>query len=207
MKWLFGIAAGLCFLAAGGAHAQVTEPDVLIKTVSEEVLEIVRKDKDIQSGNAKKAQDLVEAKVLPHFNFIRMTQLAVGREWRNANPAQQKALTEEFRSLLVRTYSKALTEYRSQTMEYKPLKAAAGAAEVTVRTQIQQPGGKAIQLDYDLERQSQGWKVYDIAVAGVSLVTNYRESFANEIRANGIDGLIKTLQAKNKSGESASIKK
>lgn len=207
MKWLCGLAAGLCFLAAGSVHAQVSEPDVLIKAVSEEVLEIVRKDKDIQSGNAKKAQELVEVKVLPHFNFARMTQLALGREWRNANSAQQKALTEEFNSLLVRTYSKALTEYRSQTIDYKPFKMPAGATEVTVRTEIRQPGGKPIQLDYDLEKQAQGWKVYDISVAGVSLVTNYRESFANEIRANGIDGLIKTLQAKNKSGESTSVKK
>jgi phospholipid transport system substrate-binding protein len=207
MKWLCGLAAGLCFLAAGSVHAQASEPDVLIKAVSEEVLEIVRKDKDIQSGNAKKAQELVEAKVLPHFNFARMTQLALGREWRNANPAQQKALIDEFNSLLVRTYSKALTEYRSQTIDYKPFKMPAGANEVTVRTEIRQPGGKPIQLDYDLEKQAQGWKVFDISVAGVSLVTNYRESFANEIRSNGIDGLIKTLQAKNKSGESNSVKK
>jgi phospholipid transport system substrate-binding protein len=209
MKWLCGVLAGLSLLATGPVLAQSVEPDALIKSVSEDVLDIVRKDKDIQSGNTKKAQALVEAKVLPHFNFQRMTQLAVGRDWQNASPAQKKTLTDEFRVLLIRTYSKSLTEYRDQTMEYKPLKMAPGATEVTVATVIRQQGGKApIPLTYDLEKQAQGWKVYDITVSGVSLVTNYRSSFANEIRNNGgIDGLIKTLQAKNKSGETTPVKK
>lgn len=204
MKWWFGLAAGLFIAAAAGA--QDLAPDVLVKNVTEEVLDIVRKDKDIQSGNTRKAIELVDAKVLPHFNFARMTALAMGKDWRQANPAQQKTLTEEFRTLLVRTYSKALTEYRKQTIDYKPLKMQAADTDVTVRTQIHQPGGKPIQLDYYLEKKEQGWKVYDISVAGVSLVTNYRDSFSQEVRAGGIDGLIKTLQNKNKSGETGSHK-
>lgn len=201
MKWLVGLMTG--FFLAAGAQAQSADltPDVLVKNVTNEVLEIVRKDKDIQGGNTKRAIELVEVKVLPHFNFVHMTALAVGKDWRRADPAQQKALADEFRTLLVRTYSKALTEYRNQAIDFKPFKSQPADTDVTVRTQINQPGGKAIQLDYNLEKLEQGWKVYDISVAGVSLVTNYRDSFGQEVRAGGIDGLIKTLQTKNKSGQ------
>ncbi len=205
MKWLFGMLAGL--VLAAGASAQEIAPDALIKGVSEDVLDIVRKDKDIQSGNTKKAIELVEAKVLPHFNFTRMTQLAMARDWRQATPAQQKSLIDEFHSLLVRTYSKALTEYKNQVINYKPLKMKADDTDVKVRTEIKQPGGKPVQLDYYLEKQGSAWKVYDIEVGGISLIINYRESFANEVRQGGIDGLIKSLQAKNKSGEASSVKK
>lgn len=203
MKWLIGMAAG--FVLATGVGAQEMAPDALVKDVTEEVLTIVRNDKDIQSGNTRKAIELVEAKVLPHFNFARMTQLAMARDWRQASPAQQKTLIDEFRTLLVRTYSKALTEYKKQTIVYKPLKMQPADTDVKVRTEIKQAGGKPIQLDYYLEKQ-QGWKVYDIEVGGISLVTNYREFFATEVRNGGIDGLIKSLQAKNKSGD-ASAKK
>lgn len=206
MKYLFALFSSL--LLALPVTAQEAAPDALIKTVTNEVLDIVRKDKDIQSGNTKKAIELVEAKVLPHFNFSRMTQLALARDWRQANASQQKALTDEFRSLLVRTYSKALTEYKNQTIHFKPFAAKAGETDVRVRTEIKQSGaGKNIELDYYLEKAAGGWKVYDIEVGGISLVTNYRESFAAEVRNNGIDGLLKTLQAKNKSGEAASVKK
>lgn len=206
MKFRFALVSGL--LIAATAMAQDIAPDVLVKSVSEEVLDIVRKDKDIQSGNTKKAIELVEAKVLPHFNFTRMTQLAVARNWRQANPAQQQVLTNEFRILMVRTYSKALTEYKNQTINYKPFALKAGETDVRVRTEIKQSGaGKNIELDYYLEKQGNGWKVYDIEVGGVSLVTNYRESFATEVGRTGIDGLIKSLQAKNKSGEATSVKK
>ena len=207
MKFLFALLSGL--LIANGAMAQeATAPDVLVKNVTNEVLDIVRKDKDIQSGNTKKAIELVEAKVLPHFNFMRMTQLAMARDWRQANAAQQKTLTDEFRMLLVRTYSKALTEYKNQTIDFKPFALKPADTEVRVRTEIKQSGaGKNIELDYFLEKSPAGWKVYDIEVGGISLVTNYRESFASEVRNNGIDGLIKTLQAKNKSGEANVTKK
>ena len=206
MKFLFALFSSL--LLAVPATAQDAAPDALIKNVTNEVLEIVRKDKDIQSGNTRKAIDLVEAKVLPHFNFTRMTQLALARDWRQASATQQKALTDEFRTLLVRTYSKALTEYKNQSIEFRPFAAKAGETDVRVRTEIKQSGaGKNIELDYFLEKSTGGWKVYDIEVGGISLVTNYRESFASEVRNNGIDGLVKSLQAKNKSGEAASVKK
>jgi phospholipid transport system substrate-binding protein len=197
--------AGLAL--ATGVNAQEMAPDALVKNVTDDVLAIVRADKDIQSGDHRKAIQLVDAKVLPHFNFARMTRLAMARDWRQATPEQQKTLTEEFRTLLVRTYSKALTEYKNQTIDYRPFKMQPGETDVKVRTDIKQPGGKPIQLDYYLEKQPQGWKVYDIEVGGISLITNYREFFASEARKGGIDGIIKSLQAKNKSGEATSVKK
>ena len=206
MKFLLAFFSGL--LISSTVLAQEVAPDALVKTTTEEVLEIVRKDKDLQCGNTKNAIDLVEAKVLPNFNFTRMTQLAMARDWRQATPAQQKTLTDEFHTLLVRTYAKALTEYKNQTVHYKPFTLKAGETDVRVRTEIRQSGaGKNIELDYWLEKSPTGWKVYDIEVGGISIVTNYRESFAAEVRNNGIDGLIKSLQAKNKSGEAASVKK
>jgi phospholipid transport system substrate-binding protein len=204
MKWLFGMVAGL--VLAAGVSAQEVAPDALVKSVTDDVLDIVRKDKDIQAGSTQKAVDLIEAKVLPHFDFTRMTRLALARDWRQATPAQQKVLTDEFHTLLVRTYSKALTEYRNQTVDYKPFKMQPTDTDVRVRTEIRQPGGKPIQLDYFLDKQGSAWKVYDIEVSGISLITNYRESFAAEVRQNGIDGLIKSLQAKNKS-EKVAVKK
>ena len=207
MKFLIALFSSL-LLSMPASAQEAAAPDALIKTVTNEVLDIVRKDKDIQSGNTKKAIELVEAKVLPHFNFTRMTQLALARDWRQASAAQQKILTDEFRTLMVRTYSKALTEYKNQSIDFKPFTAKAGETDVRVRTEIRQSGaGKNIELDYYLEKTGAGWKVYDIEVGGISLVTNYRESFAAEIRNNGIDGLMKSLQAKNKSGEATSVKK
>ncbi|TAJ20878.1 MAG: ABC transporter substrate-binding protein [Rugosibacter sp.] len=182
-------------------------PDALIKSVSGEVLEIVRADKDIQSGNTKKAADLVERKIAPNFDFLHMTRLALGRDWRQASTEQQKALANEFQILLVRTYSRALTEYKNQTIDIKPLALKVGETDVKVRSEIKQPGAKSIQLDYYLQKDTTGWKIYDIEVAGISLVTNYRESFASEVRNSGIDGLLKSLQTKNKSGDTVAIKK
>lgn len=176
-------------------------PDVLIRDVTEDVLEIIRKDKDIQSGNAQKAIELVDKKVLPHFNFQHMAALAVGKDWRKASPQQQQLLTAEFKTLLVRTYSNALTSYKNQKIVYKPFKMSASETDVLVRTEVLQPGSKAVQLDYSLEKLESGWKVYDVVVAGISLVTNYRDQFAQEIRNTGVDGLIATVAAKNKSLE------
>ena len=194
-------------LIAASVCANDMAPDVLIKSVSAEVLEIVRADKDIQSGNTKKAADLVEKKVAPNFDFVHMTRLALGRDWRQASPEQQKALANEFQTLLVRTYSKALTEYKNQTIDVKPLVLKAGETDVKVRSEIKQPGAKSIQLDYYLQKNNASWKIYDIEVAGISLVTNYRESFASEVRNSGIDGLLKSLQTKNKSGDTVAFKK
>lgn len=178
-------------------------PDVLVQRVTEEVLDIVRKDKDIQNGHTQKVMELVDKKVLPHFNFSRMTALALGKEWRKASPQQQQQLTAEFRTLLVRTYSNALTSYKNQKVVYKPFKMAPAEVDVLVRTEVQQPGSKPVQLDYSLEKADGSWKVYDVVVAGISLVTNYRDQFNQEVRNGGIDGLIAAIAAKNKSLESS----
>lgn len=188
--------AGLCLALA--AIAQDVPPDVLVKTVTLEVIDIVGKDKDIQSGNQKKIVDLVEAKVLPHFNFTAMTRLAVATNWEKSTAEQKKHLTEEFKTLLVRTYSSALTTYRDQKFDFRPLRAKPTDTDVTVQVRIAQSGREPVMLEYDMEKTPSGWKAYDVRVAGVSLVVNYRTEFANEIRATGIDGLIRGLAAKNK---------
>ena len=176
-------------------------PDVLVQRVTEEVLDIVRKDKDIQNGHTQKVMELVDKKVLPNFNFTRMTALALGKEWRKASPQQQQQLSGEFRTLLVRTYSNALTSYKNQKIIYKPFKMAPADVDVLVRTEVQQPGSKPVQLDYSLEKVDGSWKVYDVVVAGISLVTNYRDQFGQEVRNGGIDGLIASIANKNKSLE------
>lgn len=196
MKRIFATLALL--VAPLVALAADVAPDVLVKDVTNDVLAIVRQDKAIQSGDTRKAVELVEAKVLPHFNFKHMTALAVGRDWRQATPEQQDQLTDAFRNLLVRTYSNALTQYRDQVIEFKPMRAQPEDTDVQVRLEVKQPGAKPVQIDYSLEKTPAGWKVYDMVVAGVSLVTNYRGSFAQEIKTGGIDGLLKALQAKNR---------
>lgn len=197
MKWLFSLFFAFV-VSSLSAFAQEDSPDAMIKKVTDDVLTIVRQDKDIQSGNTKKAIELVELKVLPNFNFQRMTSLALGRDWNKATPEQKKRLADEFKTLLVRTYSNALTGYKEQTIRYKPTKMQSGETDVLVRTEVVQPGSKPIQLDYSMEKQADGWKVYDVIVAGVSLVTNYRDTFAQEVRANGIDGLVQMIASKNK---------
>ena len=192
----------LCFaLFATAAGAQDLAPDVLIKSISDDVIGIIKQDKDIKAGDRTKINALVDAKVLPHFDFNRMTALAVGRNWPKANAAQQKALVTEFRNLLVRTYSGALAAYKNERIEFKPLRAAAADADVTVRTQVKRPGTEPVSIDYSMQKTPAGWKVYDVAVGGVSLVTNYRDSFNAEIRDSGVDGLIKSLASKNSSLE------
>lgn len=204
MKWIIGLVAFALFSTT--TLAEDVAPDAMVKAVTDEVLDILRKDKDIQSGSTQKAMALVETKVLPHFNFQRMTAQAVGKDWRQASPAQQKTLSEEFRTLLVRTYSNALTAYKNQSVDFKPLKMAAGDTDVTVRTQIRQPGAKPIGIDYALEKNTSDWKVYDVVIADVSMVTSYRDQFRQEIASGGLEGLIKSLQAKNKSGDTTAKK-
>jgi len=201
MKKLFALIACVASLLVPGLVMADDTPDQLVKNVSNEVLDIIRKDKDIQNGNTKKAIELVEAKVLPHFNFQRMTAQAVGKDWRQATPAQQKALSDEFRTLLVRTYSNALTAYKNQTIDFKPVKMAPADTEVTVKTEIKQAGAKPIGINYELEKNGSGWKVYDVVIADVSMVTSYRDQFRQEIASDGLDGLLKSLQAKNKSAK------
>ncbi len=184
-------------LLMGSAAAEQIAPDALVKNVTNEVLDIVNKDQDIKSGNTAKAIALVEAKVSPDFDFQRMTSLALGRDWNKGTPDQKTALTAEFRTLLVRTYSKALTSYKNQAIEFKPTKMAGDENDVTVRTEIKQPGAESVSIDYSMEKIDASWKVYDINVSGISLVMSYRDQFGQEIRNGGIDGLIKTLHAKN----------
>ncbi len=200
MFYRIAMCIGALSLAAIGpaVFAQEVAPDVLVKSVATEVLEIVRSDKEILAGNQKRIMDLAEEKVLPHFNFARMTALAMGPSWRRATPDQQKRVVEQFRTLLVHTYSSGLAAYRNQTIDYKPLRSKPADTEVIVRSEIRQSGAQAIPIDYNMEKTDGGWKVFDVAIGGVSLVTTYRETFSQEVRANGIDGLIKTLVDKNK---------
>lgn len=195
-KFLLPLMLLWSFATAGFAQSQA--PDELVKSVTKEVIDIIKSDKEIQAGNPRKAAALIQEKVLPHFNFARMTALAMGQNWRKATPEQQKVLIEEFRTLLVRTYSTALSSYRNQVFDYKPLRMQPNDTEVTVRSDIKQPGAEAINVEYQMEKIDAGWKVYDMSIAGVSLVTTYRETFNTEVRNNGVDGLIKTLQDKNR---------
>ena len=191
--------SALCFtLLAASAGAQDVTPDALIRSISDDVIGIIKQDKDIKAGDRSKINELVEAKVLPHFNFNRMTALAVGRNWPKANAEQQKALVAEFRILLVHTYSGALSTYKNEVIEFRPLRAAAEDTDVTVRTRVKRSGIEPIGIDYSMEKTPGGWKVYDVAVGGVSLVTNYREAFNTQIRDGGVDGLIKSLASKNR---------
>jgi phospholipid transport system substrate-binding protein len=196
MKLSLHIVAVAFAFIAGSAMAQET-PDALVKRVSQEVLTIIKSDPKVQAGDQARIREVVETKLLPNFDFERLTALAMGRNWRQATPEQQKQLVEQFRTLLVRTYSGALTQYRDQTMDYKPLRADANATDVTVRTEVIRQSQAPVPIDYSMTKTASGWKVYDVIVGGVSLVTNYRDEFNEQIKSGGIDGLIKTLQAKN----------
>jgi phospholipid transport system substrate-binding protein len=185
-----------CFALSTGARAQEA-PDVLVKRVSEEVLQIVKTDPRVQQGDRARIREVIDTKLAPHFDFERMTALAVGRGWRQATPEQQKQLVEQFRTLLSRTYSNAFVQYRDQTINYKPLRLEPNATEAQVRTEIARAGQPPVQIDYSLTKTGNEWKAYDVVVGGVSLVTNYRDEFQGQIQAAGIDGLIKSLAAKN----------
>jgi phospholipid transport system substrate-binding protein len=191
-------ALALIALLVFAATARAQEaPDALVKRVSEEVLKIVKSDPKIQAGDPDRIRDLIETKLAPHFDFERMTALAVGRGWRQATPEQRKQLTEQFKTLLVRTYSNAFVQYRNESIDYKPFRADPAATDVTVRTEVVRPGQTPVQIDYSLGKKGNEWKAYDVIVGGVSLVTNYRDEFNAQMQSGGVDGLIKTLQAKN----------
>jgi phospholipid transport system substrate-binding protein len=194
---------GLMMSALSVARAEGLAPDVLIKNTAQEVLAIVKQDKEIQAGNKKKILDLVDAKVLPNFNFEHMTRLAVGKGWRTATPEQKKVLIAEFRNLLVRTYTNAFTRFRDQTIEVKPVKIPAGADEVTVKTLILKAGTQPDAVDYEMEKTADGWKVFDLSVDGASLVTTYRGTFSEQVQQSGIEGLIKMLLDKNAANNAA----
>ncbi len=189
------IAGALCL--AGIAQAEVVAPDVLIRNTAQEVIDIVKKDTDIKAGNQAKILALVDAKVLPNFDFARMTQLAVGKYWRTASQSQKQALVTEFRNMLVRTYTKAFSLYRDQTLEVAPLSLASGDSEAMVKSRILKQGGQATTVDYRMRKTDDGWKVFDVSIEGVSMVTSYRGTFDTQIQQSGIDGLIKTLTETN----------
>ena len=197
---MVGLAAIGClvFAPAWAQQPAATAPDALAKSVTDEVLAVLRADKDIQAGNTKKVVDLVEKKVLPHFDFVRMTQLAVGRNWQQASPDQQKALTNEFRGLLVQTYAATLTSYRDHKIEYRPLRMEPADTDVVVKSVINQSGGSPVTVDYKMRKSDTGWKVYDVIVGDLSLVQSYRGTFTSEVQKTGIDGLIKVLGEKNR---------
>ena len=189
--------AGVLVVFALGARADVMPPDVLAKNTTNEVLRIVKQDKELKNGNSKKILALVEEKVLPNFDFRQMTQLAVGKYWSKASPEQQKELVEQFRTLLVRNYSASLTGIADYKIDFPPLKMTPGDTEVTVNTVVSKPGAPPIPIDYRMEKQDAGWKVFDVLVEGVSLVTVYKNTFNSEVRKGGIDGLVAALTRRN----------
>ena len=194
---IFSLFVGVASAAEG--VSATTAPDVLARGVTDEVLVMLRNDKDIQAGNQKKARDLIESRIAPHFNFAGMAQLAVGKNWSAANAEQRKALVAEFRALLVQTYTASLLLYKDQKIEYRPLKLAADDTDVLVRSLVRQSGGgEPVPVDYGMEKTDAGWKVYNVKIGGISLVESYRSTFNTEIQKNGIDGLIKTLRDKNR---------
>jgi len=200
-----GAAAALATVPV--ARAQDVPPDQLVKNVTLEVVDLIAKDREIKAGNRTKLIQLIDARVLPHFNFGAMTALAMGQGWNKANPEQKKRLTEEFRTLLVRTYASALAAYSEQKFDFRPLRAKPADTDVTVQVRVLQPGAQPVPIDYSMEKTAAGWKVYDVMVGGVSLVANYRTEFSNVVRESGVDGLIKNLSAKNKSFEGAGLEK
>ena len=189
------LAVALC--AAGAAFAQEA-PDAIVKRVATDVITTIKSDPAIQAGDQARIREVLEVKLLPNFDFTRMTALAMGRNWKSATPEQQKRVTDEFRALLVRTYSGALNNYRNETIDYKALRMNPADTDVTVRTVVMRATGSPIQIDYGMAKTPDGWKAYDVIVGGVSLVTNYRDEFNDQIKAGGVDGLIKTLVDRNK---------
>jgi phospholipid transport system substrate-binding protein len=190
-------------LSAGAAAQSAVAPDELVKSVTLEVVDLIAKDKDIRAGNRAKLIGLIEDKVIPHFNFTAMTSLALGQSWRKASAEQKKRLTEEFKTLLVRTYASALAAFSDQKFDFRPLRAKPSDTDVTVQVRVLQPGAQPVPIDYSMEKTAAGWKVYDVMVGGVSLVANYRTEFTNAVRESGIDGLIKNLAAKNRTLEAS----
>ena len=201
MKLIKQLIAVATVALATSVHAAVPAneaPDALVKRISQEVIDTAKSDKAIQAGDQKKVMDLVESKILPYVDFQRMTALAAGRFWRDATPEQQKNLSEQFRTLLIFTYSGALSQIKNETVEFKPLRADPSDTEVEVRSQVNVARGEPIPLNYRVAKSPTGWKIYDINVLGAWLVETYKGTFASEISKGGIDGLIKALTEKNK---------
>jgi phospholipid transport system substrate-binding protein len=205
-KQLFAVATvALAFNAHASGPANEA-PDALVKRISQDVIETAKTDKAIQAGDTKKVMQLVETKILPYVDSDRMTSLAAGRFWREATPDQQKKLSEQFRTLLIYTYSGALSQIKNETVDFQPLRADPSDTEVEVRSKVNMTRGEPITLNYRVAKAATGWKIYDINVMGAWLVETYKGTFASEISKGGIDGLIKTLTAKNQSLASKPLK-
>jgi phospholipid transport system substrate-binding protein len=187
---------------APASIAQAVAPDALLRAVTIEVIDKISQDRELRAADPARVAALVETTILPLFDFVHMTRLAMARNWRLATPEQQRELIEEFRILLVRTYSTALAHYSGEVIAFKPLRAAPHDTEVTVRSEVKQPGKERMILDYEMEKTAAGWKIYDVKVAGVRLVTTYRDVFAEKVRDVGVDGLIKFLADGNRGGGS-----
>ncbi len=211
--FLCSFAAAAAFASVAASAQDATAPDVLVKNVTLEVVSLIAKDKEIKAGNRAKLIELIEAKVLPHFDFQSMTQLAMGQQWNKANADQKARLVGEFKTLLVRTYASALAAYSEQKFDFRPLRAKPTDTDVMVNVRVLQSGAQPVTIDYAMEKTAGGWKAYDVMVGGVSLVANYRTEFATTVRESGIEGLIKSLQTKNRSlgtaaaGDAAAEKK
>jgi phospholipid transport system substrate-binding protein len=191
-------AAGVLLLVLAIPALAQEAPDALVKRVSQEALQIIKSDPKVQAGDQARIRDLIETKLTPHFDIDRMTALAAGRAYRSATPEQKKRLGEEFKTLLIRTYSSALNQYRDQTIDYKPLRMDPAATDTIVRTEVIRSGQPPVQIDYSMGKTPEGWKAYDVIVGGVSLVTNYRDEFNDQVKNGGVDGLIKTLADRNR---------
>jgi len=197
MKWLRGVLFGLLTLTAAASPVAPASPRDMVIDTSQKMLAALKKDKDLLKQNPQRIYELVSEIVLPHFDFTTMSKWVLGKNWRTLNPGQQQRFTTEFRTLLVRTYAVSLSEYQDQKLNYLPLKAAPSADDVTVRTEVLRGGGPAIPINYSMHLTANGWKVYDVVIDGVSLVINYRTSFATQIRTGGVDKLIEDLVARN----------
>jgi len=198
MKKMLQLFVGLFMASSVQAALAEVAPDELVKNTANEVLTIIKQDKDIRAGDIAKITALAEEKILPNFNFDRVSRMVLGKHWRTATPEQKEAFKIQFRDLLIRTYASALSKYQNQTIEFKPLRMQPSDKEVIVRSEILQPGGQPIAVDYSLEKAGDTWKVYDIVIEGVSLVTNYRGQFSEEVKRSGLEGLIQKLSEKNK---------
>lgn len=185
-------------------HEAQNAPDALLRAATLSVTEKLRQDSRLQTTRPDQFTKLLESSILPLFDFRHMTQLAVARNWHSATPTQQAALVTGFRAFLVRTYSTAVTNYHDQMIEYKPLRVAAGGTDVTVKSLVRPAGAEQIAIDYDMEKTPQGWKIYDVTVAGISVVSTYRSPFAAVIHDRGVDGLIESLALRSRQAEPAS---
>ena len=196
------LASFLLVSASALAFAEELAPDALIRRISEEVLAAMKADPELRAGNPAKIGAFVDEKILPHFDFVRATRIAMGLSWRSATPEQREALTREFSALLVRTYTAAIADSRDSEVVVIPLRTGPSDTEVTVRARVKRPGEQPVSFEYGMEKTLTGWKVYDLRIEGISLMSTYRTAFADEVRNNGVDGLILTLSGKNRPGDS-----